>query len=101
MMRLVEIKKLSNGAHRNNNINDELYPIPEGWAVIPEYVETENFPFGDIRVIEMPLTDDEGETRMITTVIEWIPGVVPEPEPMPEPKPTTDEILNTLLGVTE
>lgn len=91
-MRIIEIKALDNGAHRNQTA--ELVNIPEGWAVIPEGMETPNFPFGDIEVEEI-----DG----VMTVIKWEAGTIPEiePEPIPEPEATTDEILNALLGVTD
>lgn len=71
-MRLVEIAKQDNGAHRNNTIvYGAVDKIPEGWAVIPDEMETENFPFGELTAIDV-----EG----VMTVIEWIPGVKTEPE---------------------
>ena len=42
-MRLIEIKALKNGAHRNQS--GFFTVIPEGWAVIPQGRETESFPF--------------------------------------------------------
>lgn len=89
-MRIVEIKPLSNGGHRNQIGNFKA--IPDGFAVIPEDMETVNFPFGDITVENV-----DG----IPTVTNWVAGEIPTPEPTPEPEPTTDDILNTLLGVTE
>lgn len=53
---------------------------------------TEKFPFGDVTV---------GEIDGVMTVTSWIPGEMPEPEPTSEPEPTTDDVLNTLLGVIE
>ena len=76
-MRIVEIEKLENGAHRNQTI-DVLTIIPEGWAVVPEDMTTENFPFGD-------LTAEERDGVM--TVTSWTPGIIPEPEPIPDPDP--------------
>lgn len=73
-MRIVEIAPLDNGAHRNQS-----YPgfVPDGWAVIPADVETENFPFGEVEVEEV---------NGVMTVTKWTPGVMPEPEPIPEPE---------------
>lgn len=51
-MRLIEILKQDNGSHRNQTISGVM-SIPEGWAEIPENMETENFPFGDITVEEI------------------------------------------------
>lgn len=89
-MRIIEIKTLKNGGHRNQTA--DLTTIPEGWAVIPDNMTTENFPFGEVEVKEI-----DG----VMTVTKWVAGAIPEPEPTPEPKPTTDDILNTLLGVTD
>ena len=90
MTTIIEIAALSNGAHRNQSGN--FSRIPDGWAVIPENLTTENFPFGDVSVQEI---------NGLLTVTRWIPGTIPEPSPMPdpEPEPTTEEILKTMLGV--
>ena len=78
-MRIIEIKPLSNGAHRNQTGN--FHAIPTGWAVIPEDVPIpETFPFVDLTV--------EGNTVVTMTA-----GVVPAPEPEPEPEPTEMEQL--------
>jgi hypothetical protein len=86
-MRIIEITALDNGAHRNQTFHGVL---PEGWAVIPDDMETENFPFGEVEVAEV-----DG----VMTVTKWTPGVMPEPEPIPEAEPTTEDILNAMLGV--
>lgn len=49
-MMMIEIAALANGAHRNQTFNGVL---PEGWAVIPEGIETENFPFGEVVIEEV------------------------------------------------
>ena len=90
-MKIIEIKALENGGHRNQTI-DGVISVPEGFAVIPDDMETPNFPFGEVEVEEI---------GGVMTVTKWIAGVVPEPEPLPEPKPTSDEVLNALLGVTD
>lgn len=77
-MKIIEIAPLDNGAHRNQS--GGLSVVPEGWAVIPADMETENFPFGDVEVAEV---------NGVMTVTKWIPGVMPEPEPIPEPEPET------------
>ncbi len=89
-MRIVEIKALDNGAHNNQTINGVLANIPDGYAVIPDNMICDNFPFGEVKA-----ADIDG----MMTVTEWIPGVIPEPEPMPEPEPTAEELLDILLGV--
>ena len=81
-MRIIEIAALDNGAHRNQTGN--FSAIPDGWAVIPDSMTTENFPFGEAEVAEI---------NGIMTVTKWTPVEIPEPEPEPEPEPTTDEIL--------
>ena len=75
-MRIIEIQALDNGAHRNQDGGITI--VPEGWAVIPEDMECENFPFGEVEVEEI-----DG----VMTVTKWIPGEMPEPEPVPEPEP--------------
>lgn len=90
-LRIVQIEKLENGAHRNQTI-DKLCDIPEGWAIIPDDIVTDNFPFGD-------LTTEKIDGVM--TVTSWTPGTIPEPEPEPERPPSTTDVLNTLLGVIE
>ena len=89
-MRMVEIIALENGAH--NNLTSNFIELSDGWAVIPDDMETPNFPFGEVTTEEI-----EG----VMTVTSWTPGTIPEPEPEPEPEPTTDEVLNALLGVSE
>jgi hypothetical protein len=90
-VRIIKIEKMESGAHSNQTIN-RLSKIPEGWAVIPEDMVTENFPFGDLTAEEI-----DG----VMTVTSWTPGEIPEPKPLPEPEPSTDDVLNTLLGVIE
>lgn len=90
-MRIIKIEKTESGAHCNQTI-DHLSKIPVGWAVIPEDMVMENFPFGDVIAEEI-----YGE--MVVT--SWIPREVPEPTPAPTPEPSTDDVLNTLLGVIE
>lgn len=66
-MRIIEIAPLSNGAHRNQN--GGLSVVPEGWAVIPDSMECENFPFGEVEVAEI---------NDVMTVTNWTPGEIPE-----------------------
>jgi hypothetical protein len=74
-MRLIEIRALENGAHNNQTI-DGVIPVPVGWAIIPDGMECENFPFGEVTV-------DNSNPPVVTG---WTPGVMPEPEPEPEPE---------------
>ena len=86
-MRIIEIKALDNSAHRNQT--GDFTNIPEGYAVIPDDMETLNFPFGEVEVEEK-----DG----VQTVTKWTAGELPEPEPMPEPEPTAEDMLNALVG---
>lgn len=85
-MRIVQIEKLENGAHCNQTI-DTLSIVPKGWALIPEDMITENFPFGDITVEEI-----DG----VPTVTSWVPGEIPE-IPNPEKEPTVQDDIDTML----
>ena len=67
-MKIIEIKALDNGAHRNQTGNFAV--IPEGWAVIPDDMVCENFPFGEVETAEI-----DG----IMTVTKWTPGELPAP----------------------
>jgi hypothetical protein len=90
-MRIIEIVTLENGAHRNQT-SETFKHIPNGWAVIPDNMETKNFPFGEVEVKEI-----DG----IMTVTKWTAGTLPKPESEPIPEPTVDDVLNALLGVDE
>ena len=70
-MRIIEITALGNGAHDNQTINGAIH-VPDGWAVIPDTLDTPNYPFGDITV-------DETQTPPVVT--SWMPLPIPEPEP--------------------
>lgn len=81
-MKIIEIAALENGAHRNQTVSGSV-PVPEGWAVVPEGLETVNFPFGTVTV-------DESTPPVVTS---WTPGEIPEPGPEPEPEKTVwDEL---------
>ena len=93
-MKIIRIEPNGNGSHNNQTINGAgpaTFLVQDGWAIIPEGMETPNFPFGDITV--------DNQTPPVVT--SWTPLPIPEPEPAPEPEPTADEVLNALLGVTE
>lgn len=79
-MKMIEIAVLENGAHRNQSGN--TVTVPEGWAVLPDDMETPNFPFGEITV-------DNSDPPMVTS---WTPGTIPEPEPEPEAVDAPTEI---------
>ena len=86
-MTMIEIAPLDNGAHRNQT--GTFSTIPDGWAIIPDGMETPNFPFGEVTV---------DETKTTPVVTGWTAGTIPEPEPEPEPEPTTEEILLELAA---
>ena len=83
-MKIIEIQALENGSHRNQT--GEFKRIPEGYAVIPDEMETPNFPFGEIEVEEI-----EG----VMTVVKWTAGELPEVE---EEKPISkvEQLIETL-----
>lgn len=95
-MRIVEISALENGAHRNQTMDapiailDGCSIVPDGWAVIPDDMETENLPFGTLEAEEV-----DG----VMTVTSWTPGTIPEPEPAPVLPPSNEELAaeNKLL----
>ena len=87
-MNMIEITALDNGAHRNQTYHGVL---PEGWAVIPDGMSRENFPFGKVEAEEI---------NGIMTVTKWIPGVMPEPETMPEAEPTQLDIIEAQVVYT-
>lgn len=89
-MRIIEITALSNGGHRNQTPS-RLDHIPDGWAVVPDGMETKNFPFGEVTVKTV---------NGVPTVTNWIPGVIPEPEPEPEAKPTQLDIIEAQVTYT-
>lgn len=76
-MTMIKIQPNENGSHDNqtfDGITPETFPLPEGWAVVPEELGTpgslEHYPFGQITV-----EDAEG----VPTVTSWTPLPVPEP----------------------
>lgn len=83
-MIMIKLAPLSNGAHRNQTATAI---IPVGWAVVPDNMETPNFPFGEVEVAEI---------NGVMTVTKWTAGTIPEPEPEPDPEPTTDERITNL-----
>lgn len=86
-MQMLEIKALENGAHNNHTFHGFL---PEGWALIPDGMVLENFPFGEV---------DVKRVDGIMMVSKWTPGEIPETEEHTEA--SADDVLNVLLGVDE
>ena len=97
-MRIVEIKALSNGAHRNQTGSFKI--VPDGYAVIPDNLETPNFPFGEFEtkdedIIEVETIDGEEVEKVVGTikvVTKWVAGTIPEPTPEPIPESETKEL---------
>ena len=88
-MKIIEIFKRESGFHGNqiiDAIEPSVFPVPDGWAILPDGMETPNFPFGDITV--------DNQTPPVVT--SWTPLPIPEPEPAPEPEPTADERISAL-----
>jgi hypothetical protein len=84
-MKIIEIKTLENGSHRNQE-GDNL-PLLKGYAVIPDDMETPNFPFGDVEVEEI-----DG----VMTVTKWVAGTIPEAEEAETPKSKTEQLIEVL-----
>lgn len=84
-MRIIKIEANPNGAHRNQTSSGVVH-VPSGWAILPDGMETPNFPFGDITV--------DGRTPPVVT--SWTPLPIPEPEPEPEPDLTTEDRVAAL-----
>ena len=61
--------------------------IPQGWAVIPDDINTPNFPFGEIEVKEI-----DG----INTVTKWTPLDIPEQQEVTENPITINERVTAL-----
>ena len=87
-MYMIEILALENGAHRNQTYSGFL---PDGWALIPANLETENFPFGEITIEEM-----DG----LMVVATWQPLPLPEPTPEPEAEPSQLDMIEAQVTYT-
>ena len=81
-MKIIKTEPLEFGGHCNQTTSGE-FPVPEGWAVIPEDFEIpDSYPFVDLEV-------EEGVVTGMT------PREVP---PAPEPGESAEDILNIILG---
>lgn len=78
---IVKIKPYDNGAHANQSTTPRN--IPDGWAVVPDDMETPNFPFGEVEAEEI-----DG----VMTVTKWTAGTIPETPEVPVPDPPINEI---------
>ena len=88
-MRIIEITAQDNGAHRNQT--GTFSTVPDGWAVIPDTLDTSNFPFGNLTAEEI---------NGVMTVTSWIAGDIPESEPESDPKPTQLDIIEAQITYT-
>lgn len=88
-MRIIQIQTNANGAHAYQSV-DKLTKLPNGWAVIPDNMETPNLPYGDVEVEEI---------CGIPTVATWTPREMPIVKEMPEveAEPTAQEDTDTML----
>lgn len=86
-MQMLEIKALENGAHNNQTYHGVL---PDGWAVIPDGMTCENFPFGEVEAEEI---------NGVMTVTKWTPGTMPE-TPEVEEQPTQLDIIEAQVTYT-
>lgn len=75
-MTIIEIIPSNNGSHRNQTSSASI-AVPDGWAVVPEDLETPNFPFGDVETEEI---------NGVMTVTRWTAGEIPEPDYLSENK---------------
>lgn len=84
MKKMLEIIALPSGAHRNQTYHGIL---SDGWAVVPDNMVLENFPFGRVEAAEV-----DG----IMTVTKWTPSAMPEPiEPERTPAEQREAAYNT------
>ena len=74
-MRIIKIEDNENGGHQNQTINGTI-KIPNGWALVPDGMELERFPYGDI---------DVEEVDGVPTVTKWNPRALPDVEDEPAP----------------
>ena len=86
-MIMLEIAALENAGHRNQTYHGVL---PDGWAVILDGMECENFPFGQVEAEEI---------GGLMTVTKWTAGVLPEVE-QTEAAPTQLDVLEAQVTYT-
>lgn len=87
-MLCIKIESNANGSH---DYMRGHVKCNEGWAVVPDDMVCENFPFGEVEVAEV---------NGVMTVTKWTPGEMPEPEPLPEPEPTQLDIIEAQVTYT-
>lgn len=88
-MKIIQIQAEANGGHAYQTV-DRLNKLPNGWATIPEDMETPNLPYGDIEVEEI---------CGIPTVTKWTPREMPvvDVAPEAEAEPTAQEDTDAML----
>lgn len=100
-MTIIKIQTNENGGHDNQTMDGETpktFPIPDGYAIIPESVGTpdtlKNYPFGEITVKTI---------NGIPTVTSWTPLPIPAPEPVQTDTAVTTETMAAAIreGVNE
>ena len=84
-MKIIKITPFENGAHDNQTAIGSMI-VPDGWSILPDGIETPNFPFGEVTV--------DNQTPPVVT--SWTPLPIPEPEPEPDPSPTTEDRVAAL-----
>lgn len=89
-MKIIEIASLTNGSHRNQTSDTNF--IPSGYAIIPESLDTPNFPFGEITVKEI---------GGVLTVVNWKALPVPEIEVEENNIPSIEERLSKIESFFE
>lgn len=82
MLRIVEIKALPDGGHKSQGYHGEVLA---GYALIPEDMDTPNFPYGEV---------EASEVDGVMTVTKWVPGEVPAPKTL-APAQQREEAYNT------
>lgn len=80
-MKIVKIKQMENGAHRNQD--GWTGNVPDGWAIVPDGANLPNFPFGTMETVE------RGGARYVSR---WTALPIP-----PTPEPEEDSIEELLL----
>lgn len=74
---------------------------PVGYAACPDEFRTVFYSTTPAGFVNITVEDDVVTSMAVNQeALDAYLESLPEPEPVPEPEPTTDEILNTLLGVT-
>lgn len=80
-MRYICLDELSNGGHKNQSGG----ACPQGWAVIPDDMELEHFPFGRAMAEEV-----DG----VLTLVGWVAYDYP---PSPTPEPSAEDDIELML----